>query len=106
MVRGAVAGGVHVGASGSGARGRHAVRMEDRGHLEITGVERVDSFDHEAIVLLTVQGMLRIVGRELHIRGLDLEAGVCGVDGMVESLSYREGKSAERRRTLMSRLVR
>lgn len=95
-----------MGASGSGARGRHAVRMEDRAHLDITGVERVESFDHEEIVLVTVQGVLRIVGDSLHIRGLDLEAGACGVDGAVESLSYREGKALERRRTFLTRLVR
>jgi sporulation protein YabP len=95
-----------VGPSGSGARGRHAVRMEDRGHLDISGVEKVESFDHEEIVLVTVQGVLRIVGQDLHIRGLDLEAGVCGVDGKVDTLSYKEGKSVERRRTLLNRLVR
>lgn len=95
-----------MGASGSGARGRHAVHMEDRGHLNITGVERVESFDHEEIVLVTVQGVLRIAGENLHIRGLDLEAGACGVDGTVESLSYREGKAVERRRSLLNRLVR
>jgi sporulation protein YabP len=80
--------------------------MENRARLDITGVERVESFDHEEIVLVTVQGMLRITGENLHIRGLDLESGACGVDGNVESLSYREGRSAERRRNLLSRMVR
>lgn len=87
-------------------RGRHTVQMENRSHLDVTGVERVESFDHEEVVLVTLGGMLRITGSNLHIRGLDLEAGACGVDGSVEALSYKEGKSAERRHTLLNRLVR
>ena len=87
-------------------RGRHSVNMQDRGHLDITGVQRVESFDHQEIVLVTTLGMLRITGENLHIQGLDLEAGSCGVNGSIESLSYKDGKSAQRRGNMLQRLVR
>lgn len=87
-------------------RGRHAVNMQDRGHLDITGVQRVESFDHEEIVLVTALGVLRITGENLHIQGLDLETGQCGVNGAVESLSYKDAKAAQRRGNMLQRLVR
>lgn len=87
-------------------RGRHAVTMLDRGHLDITGVERVESFDHQEIVLVTALGVLRITGENLHIQGLDLETGMCGVNGSVESLTYKDGKAAQRRGNMLQRLVR
>jgi sporulation protein YabP len=93
-------------ASSGAARARHSVQMDNRAHLQITGVERVEAFDHEQVVLVTSLGVLRIVGHDLHIQGLDLEAGSCGVDGSVESLSYREGRGGERRASLIARLVR
>lgn len=93
------------GAAATAGRGRHAVRLEERERLEVTGVERVESFDHAEVVLSTSLGTLRIAGENLHIRGLDLEAGTCGVDGSIESLTYREGRARERGRGLMRRLV-
>jgi sporulation protein YabP len=90
-----------------GADGReHSLHMENRSRLDVAGVERVESFDHAEVVLVTTQGVLRITGDSLHIRGLDLETGTCGVEGTVESLSYREGRGAGRRRSLLGRLVR
>jgi len=93
-----------VGAGGGTVR--HGVQMQDRSKVQITGVQRVESFDHEEIVLRTVQGVLRVKGTGLHIQGLDLEAGACGVDGSIESLTYKDEKAAERRGNLLGRLVR
>lgn len=92
------------GAGGMAAR--HEVHLADRGQLRLTGVQKVESFDHEAIVLLTTAGMLQVHGENLHIQGLDLERGACGIDGTIASLVYREGRHEDRRGGIIGRLVR
>lgn len=94
------------GTEASGGSGKHEVQLTDRGRLRLTGVQKVESFDHAEIVLLTTAGTLRVEGENLHIQGLDLERGVCGVDGTIASLSYHDGKSEPRRNGLLGRLVR
>ena len=94
------------GGSGGGMPARHEVHLADRGQLRLTGVQKVESFDHEEIVLVTTAGMLRVQGENLHIQGLDLERGVCGIDGSVSSIVYREGRQDDRRGGLLGRLVR
>ncbi len=82
----------------------HKVTLVDRKRLEITGVEEVESFDENTIIMSTYQGDLTVRGEELHIETLSLEGGALKVDGKVESLSYEdrpEGKGG-----LWSRLFR
>ena len=68
----------------------HNLIMESRERLSITGVEDVESFDEEAIVVYTTQGMLIVRGESLHIEKLSLDGGELVVAGRVHSLRYEE----------------
>ena len=81
----------------------HHLILEDRENLTVSGVEEVESFDENTIVMETAQGLLIVRGEGLHIEKLSLDGGDMKVEGMVESLSYEE--SRQRRGGFLSRLL-
>lgn len=68
----------------------HHVILEGRASLSVSGVEEVESFDENAIVMRTSQGTLVVRGEELHIEKLSLDGGDLRVEGMVDSLTYED----------------
>ncbi len=68
----------------------HSISLEDRKTLNISGVERVDSFDEREIVMLTVGGSLIIRGSDMHMGKLDLTSGEATVTGLISELCYEE----------------
>lgn len=82
----------------------HKVSIAERRRLEITGVEEVESFDENTIIMSTSQGDLTVRGEGLHIETLSLDGGALKVEGTVESLTYED--RAEDRGSLWSRLFR
>ena len=71
-------------------RPQHNVVLEGRKKLSVSGVEEVESFDENTIVMITVMGTLVVRGENLHIEALSLEGGELKVTGDVESLSYED----------------
>ena len=61
----------------------------------VSGVEEVESFDENTIIMTTVKGTLVVRGEDLHIEKLSLDGGDLRVEGVVDSLSY-EDDSRER----------
>lgn len=82
----------------------HHVILENRGKLSISGVEEVDSFDEEKIVLFTTMGLLEIRGAGLHISHLNVESGEIAVEGNIYTLDYSDEDS--KRMTLLQKLFR
>ena len=80
----------------------HRIELEGRERLTVTGVEDVDRFDENEIVMSTSAGTLVLTGENLHIGKLSLEGGELHVDGRVDSLSYEDTLS--RGGGLLSRL--
>lgn len=83
----------------------HRVLLEERGQLVISGVEEVESFDENTIVMYTSRGTLVVRGEGLHIEKLSLDGGDLRVEGEIDSLSY-EDDHRERGGGLLSRLFR
>ncbi len=71
----------------------HRIILEERSKLSVTGVEDVESFDEERIVLRTVKGDLIVTGEGLHIGKLSLDTGELCVEGLVRELSFEETQS-------------
>lgn len=82
----------------------HKITLIDRNRLEVTGVEEVESFDENTIIMSTSRGELIVRGEGLHIETLSLDGGALKVDGTVESLTYED--KAEDRGGLWGRLFR
>ena len=70
------------------AEAAHHIILEEREQLSVSGVEEVESFDENTIVMLTNRGTLIVRGEELHIVTLSLDGGVWMVVGTIDSLTY------------------
>lgn len=68
----------------------HRLVLEGREKLTVSGVEDVERFDEESIVMSTCAGMLIVSGAQLHIGKLSLDGGELQVDGHIEGISYEE----------------
>lgn len=81
----------------------HRLTLEGREKLVVSGVEEVERFDENEIVMNTSEGALVVTGENLHIGKLSLDGGELHVDGRVEALSYEDAGAA--RGGLLSRLL-
>ena len=72
----------------SGAPVRHRLELDGRSRLIISGVEEVERFDENEIVMSTSEGALIVTGEQLHIDKLTLDGGELHVDGRIEGMSY------------------
>lgn len=68
----------------------HRLELVGREALTVTGVEEVERFDEEEIVMRTNAGTLVVGGSQLHIGKLDLEGGELHVDGAIHTLLYED----------------
>ena len=71
----------------------HHLILEDRERLSVSGVEEVESFDENTIVMHTSQGTLIIRGENLHIEKLSLDGGDLKVEGEIDSISYEDDQA-------------
>lgn len=69
----------------------HRLTMEGREKLTVAGVEDVERFDENGIVMSTSAGVLVVTGEDLHIGKLSLDGGELHVDGRIDSVAYEEG---------------
>ena len=75
---------------GSTLQPPHHVVLEDRKKLTVSGVEEVDSFDENTIILRAPLGLLTVRGQGLHIEKLSLDGGDLQVQGSIDSLVYED----------------
>ena len=61
----------------------HTVHIDGRQRVSVSGVEDVDSFNENEVIFLTSMGMITVMGEDLHIARLDLEAGQLVVEGTI-----------------------
>lgn len=71
----------------------HHVVLEERSSLSVSGVEEVESFDENTIIMSTAQGALVVRGDGLHIEKLSLDGGDLKVEGAIDALSYEEPRA-------------
>ena len=69
----------------------HRLELVGRERLTVSGVEDVERFDENGIVMSTSAGVLVITGEDLHIGKLSLDGGELHVDGRIDSVAYEEG---------------
>ena len=78
--------------NGQQAAREHAVKLVDRKRLSLTGVEDVDCFNDQIVVLRTPLGTLTVAGAGLNVSKLSLEEGRVEIEGEVDALEYSGGK--------------
>ena len=78
-----------------GVEKEYKISMINRKNVIIEGVENVETFDDEEIIMETNMGLLLLKGQNLHIVQLNLEEGTMIVEGYCKSLDYTDDKSAK-----------
>ena len=68
----------------------HVLTLEGRNLLSVTGVDDVESFDENQIVMNTSQGDLIVRGSGLHISKISLDVGEMKVGGLITEMCYEE----------------
>ncbi|WAH37338.1 YabP/YqfC family sporulation protein [Alicyclobacillus dauci] len=81
----------------------HDIRLRGRSELEITGVQKVSSFDVHAFELVTTAGHLHIEGDALHMKHFDVQAGIVRIEGRIIGLQYDDDA---KKKTFVGRLLR
>ena len=67
--------------------------LENREKLSVSGVEHLDSFNENLVIMETYQGILTIKGDNLDINKLNLDDGNVVIEGHVHSLVYSDKDS-------------
>ena len=70
--------------------GAHNLILEERGSLTVTGVEDIDSFDDQTVVIYTGLGELTVRGNQLHIERIDLSLQLQLSCLQVDALTYAD----------------
>lgn len=68
----------------------HNIIMENRKTLSVSGIDDVDSFDENTVVMFTDMGVLTVKGEDLHINKLSVDNGELSVEGDIYSLNYSD----------------
>ena len=82
----------------------HHIILEEREQLSISGVEEVESFVDNSLLLTNAQGALVFQGVVLHIEKVLLDGGDLRVEGRVHALLY-ESEAGRRGGGFLSRLL-
>ena len=80
----------------------HTITLNDRQRLAITGVEDVDCFNEQIVVLRTPLGTLTVTGAGLNMSQLSVEDGRVSLEGEVDALEY----SGMKHRGVLDRLFK
>ena len=75
----------------------HAVTLDERSHLTVTGVDEVVRFDDTEVSMRTSRGMLTVHGEGLRVGRLAIDTGELAIDGAFDALDYTEGDGVRRR---------
>lgn len=75
----------------------HRISIADRKTIEVTGVSSVERFDLQEFLLTTEGGPLHITGSNLHMKHLDLQAGLVLIEGTLTSMAYVSEQSRRKK---------
>lgn len=70
----------------------HTLILTERTSATLTGVEDVECFNEQIVVLRTSLGSLTLTGEGLNVSRLDLEDGRLVVEGEISSVEYSRRK--------------
>lgn len=82
---------------GKGSFKNQNIFIEDRNKVTITGVEQVDSFNDNTIILRTVKGGMTIKGEGLNVGKLNLDNGNININGIINGIVYNNKDSSQRK---------
>lgn len=83
----------------------HSITISERKAVSITGVKKIDSFDHKEFLLDTIMGFIHVTGNELSIGTMNMDTGSLLIKGTIETVSY-VGKVKDSKDTFLKKLFK
>lgn len=77
---------------------KNDILIRSRGHIDVTGVRDVLSFDDRAVVMITSGGEMTVEGAELKIGVLDTDKGIVSIDGKICAVIYYDSAPSEKKK--------
>ena len=85
----------------------HEVKIIDRREIYLTGVKKIESFDHEEFLLLTTMGMLHLIGNDIEMIRLDTHDGNLRIKGKINGYNYIEKNTTKiKKESFMEKLFK
>lgn len=84
---------------------KHEVKVIDRGLIYLSGIDKIISFDSEEFLMESVMGIILLKGEDLEIVKLDTHDGMVSIKGIINSMTYDDGKKKETE-TLLGKLFK
>lgn len=84
----------------------HGISINERKVTNITGVNKIESFDEEEFLLETSMGYLAIKGNGLEILRLDTKDGTISIKGNIDSLAYFENLKKSNKTSILDKLFK
>lgn len=75
---------------------KHCVTVDERSKITVSGVDDVESFDEETIVVYTSMGTLTLKGGDFRISKLNVDSGELIVEGEADSIEYSDEHSHDK----------
>lgn len=75
----------------------HSLSLTSRKELKITGITQIISFDNSYVLLSTVMGEIEIIGKELKVDALDLDACYSLIRGDICGINYIDDSQKKKR---------
>lgn len=69
---------------------KHCVSMENREHIEISGVKDVPAFNEEEAQIITDYGDIILKGSNMKLDALDLDSSNVKINGRIIAVIYNE----------------
>ena len=85
---------------------RHALTIDRRESITVSGVTDVISFDEESVIGETEMGVIIIRGVNLHVKRINLESGELSVTGEIDGVTYENPGVAGKSKSFMGRLFK
>ena len=86
--------------------GSHEIKVIDRGVINLTGINKITSFDDQEFLMESSMGIILLKGEGLEIVKLDTHDGNVKIKGKLISLAYIENMKKNKEESLLSKLFK
>ncbi len=77
----------------------HKLVLVNQKKLELTGIDEVDSFNQEEVILVTHDNnLLAIKGEDLNVKNLSTEIGKVSIEGLIYEILYAPQRESDNKR--------
>lgn len=86
--------------------GSHEIKITDRSIINLTGINKISSFDDQEFLMESTMGVILLKGEGLEVVKLDTHDGNVKIKGKLYSFAYIENIKKNKEESLISKLFK